>query len=198
MASTSQTEFSAEDFDQALRALDTEIGKSKNMSKIAPLQLLSAGGFVAVTIFHNRLSTQDIDYIMGPDTPNVNKIKEKLQNAIETMEIFAIGPNKQRLFRDSVTQNVVVWRGVNLVTYAAKWEWTLARKLKRIGSERRAIDISDAVEILFRMVQENGGPLALETVKSWDTIVYTPLDMAAIKSVADAYIERWGIAGIKM
>lgn len=114
------------------------------------------------------------------------------------MEIFAIGPNKQRLFRDSVTQNVVVWRGVNLVTYAAKWEWTLARKLKRIGSERRAIDISDAVEILFRMVQENGGPLALETVKSWDTIVYTPLDMAAIKSVADAYIERWGIAGIKM
>ncbi|KAJ4161596.1 uncharacterized protein LMH87_007627 [Akanthomyces muscarius] len=213
MASTSQTEFSAKDFDQALRALDVEIGKSKNMSKIAPIQLLSAGGFVAVTLFHNRLSTQYIDYIMNPDTPNVNKIKEKLQIAIEAvtrqrslstdwinsqMEIFAIGPKKQRLFRDSVTQNVVLWRGANLVIYAAKWEWTLARKFKRIGSERRAIDISDAVEILSRMVQENGGPLALETVKSWDTIVYTPLDMAAIKSVADAYMGQWGVAGIKM
>ncbi|RMD41709.1 hypothetical protein DV735_g3385, partial [Chaetothyriales sp. CBS 134920] len=188
-------------------ALDVEIGKSKN------IQLLSAGGFVAVTLFHNRLSTKDIDYIMDPDTPNVDKIKGKLQNAIESvsrqrslsadwinsrMEIFAIGPNKQRLFRDSVTQNVVLWRGVNLIIYAAKWEWMLARKLKRIGSERRAIDVSDAVEILSRMVQENGGPLALETVKSWDTIVYTPLDMAATKSVADAYIERWGVAGIKM
>ncbi|KAM3502144.1 hypothetical protein MY11210_009162 [Beauveria gryllotalpidicola] len=48
------------------------------------------------------------------------------------------------------------------------------------------------------MVQENGGPLALETVKSWDAIVYNPLDMAAIKSVSDAYMERWGVAGINM
>lgn len=183
------------------------------MSKIAPIQLLSAGGFVAVTLFHNRVSTEDLDYIMNPDTPGVDKIKQKLQIAIEAvcrqrelpadwinsqMEIFAIGANKQRLFRDSVTQNVVLWRGANLVIYAAQWEWSLARKLKRVGSQYRLIDISDAVEILYRMVEENGGPLALETVKSWDTIVYTPLDMDAIKCVADAYMERWGVPGISM
>lgn len=183
------------------------------MSKIAPVQLLSAGGFVAVTLFHNRLSTQDIDYIIDPDTPSVDKIKGKLQKAIQAvarqqslsaewinsrMEIFAIGPNKQRLFRESVAQGVVLWRGANLVIYAVKWEWALARKLKRIGSECRVIDISDAVEILHRMIQENGGPLALETVRSWDTIVYTPLDMAAIKSVASAYMERWGTTGINL
>ncbi|EGX88130.1 hypothetical protein CCM_09266 [Cordyceps militaris CM01] len=218
MASTSQHKFSSDDFEQAdqgqphpaLRALDVEIGKSKNMSKIAPIQLLSAGGFVAVTLFHNRVSTEDLDYIMNPDTPGVDKIKQKLQIAIEAvcrqrelpadwinsqMEIFAIGANKQRLFRDSVTQNVVLWRGANLVIYAAQWEWSLARKLKRVGSQYRLIDISDAVEILYRMVEENGGPLALETVKSWDTIVYTPLDMDAIKYAIGATIFLfWKIA----
>ncbi|KAM3452100.1 hypothetical protein MY3296_004837 [Beauveria thailandica] len=213
METISKTKFSAEEFDQALRDLDVEIGKSKNMSKIKPVQLLSAGGFVAVTLFRNRDSTDDIDYIINPDTPNVDKIKDKFQAAIrrvseqrgidegwinKQMEIFVNGRNKQSLFRDSVTQNVVLWRGTNLIIYAAKWEWTMARKLKRIGSENRDIDISDAVEILSRMVQENGGPLALETVKSWDTIVYTPLDVAAIKSVADDYMERYGAVGIKM
>ncbi|KAM3443358.1 hypothetical protein MY4824_000661 [Beauveria thailandica] len=204
---------SAEQFDQALRALDVEIGKSKNISKIKPVQLLSAGGFVAVTLFRNRFATEDIDYIINPDTPNVDKIMGKFQAAIERvakqrnldkgwintqMEIFVTGRNRQSLFRDSVTQNVVLWRGANLIIYAAKWEWTMARKLKRIGSENRKIDLSDAVEILAKMVQENGGPLALETVQSWDTIVYTPLDMAAIKRVADAYRERWGVDGINM
>ncbi|KAK8148598.1 hypothetical protein G3M48_009762 [Beauveria asiatica] len=194
---------SAEQFDQAdqqsaLRALDVEIGKSKNISKIKPVQLLSAGGFVAVTLFRNRFATEDIDYIINPDTPNVDKIMDKFQAAIERMEIFVTGRNRQSLFRDSVTQNVVLWRGANLIIYAAKWEWTMARKLKRIGSENRKIDLSDAVEILAKMVQENGGPLALETVQSWDTIVYTPLDMAAIKRVADAYRERWGVDGINM
>ncbi|KAM3565689.1 hypothetical protein ARSEF4850_001289 [Beauveria asiatica] len=195
---------SAEQFDQALRALDVEIGKSKNISKIKPVQLLSAGGFVAVTLFRNRFATEDIDYIINPDAPNVDKIMDKFQAAIERvakqrnldkgwintqMEIFVTGRNRQSLFRDSVTQ----------IIYAAKWEWTMARELKRIGSENRKIDLSDAVEILAKMVQENGGPLALETVQSWDTIVYTtPLDMAAIKRVADAYRERWGVDGINM
>ncbi|KAM3547255.1 hypothetical protein MY1884_009644 [Beauveria asiatica] len=180
---------SAEQFDQALRALDVEIGKSKNISKIKPVQLLSAGGFVAVTLFRNRFATEDIYYIINPNTPNVDKIMDKFQAAIERMEIFVTGRNRQSLFRDSVTQ----------IIYAAKWEWTMARKLKRIGSENRKIDLSDAVEILAKMVQENGGPLALEIVQSWDTIVYTtPLDMAAIKRVADAYRERWGVDGINM
>lgn len=82
------------------------------------------------------------------------------------MEVFAIGETKQRLFHDSIIQGVVLWQGTNLIIYAAKWEWSLARKLKRIGSQRRDIDVSDAVEILAKMVVENEGPLSHELVKS--------------------------------
>ncbi|KJK73869.1 hypothetical protein H634G_10847 [Metarhizium anisopliae BRIP 53293] len=203
--------FSTEDFHQALLALDSEIAKSKNLRAAAPIKLLSAGGFVAVTLFHNRNSTQDIDYIIDPDTKNVTKVKEKLQKAISAvaqkrglveewinsrMEVFAVGETKRHLFYDSIAQGVVLWQGTNLIIYAAKWEWSLARKLKRIGSERRHIDVSDAVEILAQMVQENGSPLSYELVKSWNTIVYTPLDDAAIKQVAEAFVARFGYAGI--
>lgn len=48
------------------------------------------------------------------------------------------------------TQGVVLWQGSNLIIYAAKWEGSLARKLKRIGSHRREVDISDAIEIIER------------------------------------------------
>lgn len=52
------------------------------------------------------------------------------------------------------------------------------------------------MEILAQMVQENGGPLSYELVKSWNRIVYTPLDDVAIKQVAEAFVARFGYAGI--
>lgn len=88
------------------------------------------------------------------------------------------------------TQGVVLWQGSNLIIYAAKWEGSLARKLKRIGSHRREVDISDAIEILAHMVNEHGGPLTWGAIESRDEIMYTPLDNNAITCVAKAYIER--------
>ncbi|KAG5988483.1 hypothetical protein E4U52_006540 [Claviceps spartinae] len=211
MALDNKTEFSAEDFQNALSALDEEIAKSKNLRAVAPVKLLSAGGFVAVTLFQNRLSTQDIDYIMDPNTNNGAKIKDKLQRAINSvarkhalseewinsrMEIFAVGETRQHLFRASIEQNVILWHGTHLIIYAAQWEWSLARKLKRIGSQRREVDVSDALEILAIVVRERGQPLTWEHVKSWDAIVYTPLDDTAIAWVASAYYKRWGTHGI--
>ncbi|ROT38124.1 hypothetical protein SODALDRAFT_279063 [Sodiomyces alkalinus F11] len=189
------------------------MSKSKNLRAAAPIKLLSAGGFVAVTLFRHRQSTRDIDYIIDPAIRKLNKIKEKFQRAIlavakqyeligdwinPLMDLFTPGDIKRRLFRDSVGQGVVLWQGKNLIIYAAQWKWSLARKLKRIGSARRETDIKDAVEILAVMVRENGGPLALGVVKAWNTIMHTPLDDYAIRSVADAYIRRWGIPGILM
>jgi hypothetical protein len=55
------------------------------LSKIVPRMLLSAGGFVAISHFHNGNSTQDIDYIIDPRIENLCKIKEKLQLAIGTV-----------------------------------------------------------------------------------------------------------------
>lgn len=56
-------------------------------------------------------------------------------------------------------QNVVLWRGKNLVIYAVKWEWSLARKVKRIGSTGRDADVSDAVALLRQMVDDSKGPI---------------------------------------
>ena len=196
----------------ALVALDDEIAKSKNLRAVAPLRLLSAGGFVAVGLFRNRDTPEDIDYILDPATKNVEKVKRKLQRAIQAvsnaqaihdewinsrMEIFAVGEaNKKRLFQDSVRQGTVLWQGKNLIIYAAKWEWALARKIKRIGSQKREVDVSDAVELLGQMVRDHGGPLPYELIKSWDTIVYTPLDDAAIGQVAEQFIARFGYTGV--
>lgn len=195
----------------ALTALDEEIGNSKNLRKAIPINLLSAGGFVAVSYLRNRHATQDIDYIIDPSIENLGKIKEKLQKAILTvarkhkinhewinahMELFAVGGTKAQLFRESIDQKVVLWRGKNLVIYAVKWEWSLARKLKRIGSERRDIDISDAVEILKIMVDENDGPLTRDRMKAWNTIVYTPIEDWVLDVVAAKFSAKYGVAGI--
>jgi hypothetical protein len=89
-----------------------------------------------------------------------------------------------------------LWQGKNIVLYAAKWEWSLARKLKRIGSEGRPIDVSDAVAILNVMVDQNGAPLKRSTMKGWNTIVYTPIEDPVLDRVAAAYQEKYGAPGI--
>ena len=202
----------ANPFYEALSALDAEIAKCKDLVAAGPLKMLSAGGFVALVLFHNRLSTPDIDYILDPSVPQGKKHRGALQKAIDSvaksqdiwdlwinsnMEILVWGDDKQRLFDDSVAQGVVLWQGDNLIIYAAKWEWSLARKLNRVACEDREVDVDDAVEILARMVQDNGGPLSWDTVKSWDTIIYSQLEDCAIKCVAEAYRERYGSVGIK-
>ncbi|KAI1975139.1 hypothetical protein LOZ51_002213 [Ophidiomyces ophidiicola] len=211
MASSTKIEFSAKEFQLALELLDTEIGKSKNLRKAAPIKLVCAGGYVAVSYFRNRSSTQDIDYVLDPQIENVEKIRGKLQRAIgavadklqlseewinSRMEIFAVGESKLPLFIESIDQNVILWQGKNLTIYAAKWEWSLARKLKRIGSQLRDIDLSDAVAILNIMVDQNGGPLQRSTMKAWDRIVYTPIEDFVLDRVAREYEANFGKRGI--
>lgn len=166
---------------------------------------------MAVSYLRNRLATEDIDYIIDPNIENLGKIKEKLQKAIIAvarkhniseewingrMELFAVGATKTQLFRESIDQQVVLWRGKNLVIHAAKWEWSLARKLKRIGSERREVDVSDAVEILKIMVDKNNGPLTRDTMKAWNTIVYTPIEDPVLDIVAANFSAKYGVTGI--
>ncbi|OJD25467.1 hypothetical protein ACJ73_03163 [Blastomyces percursus] len=65
--------------------LDEEIGKSKNLRKAAPLQLVAVGGFVAVSYFQNRTSTEDLDYMIDPTLENLSKIEDKLVRAIKNV-----------------------------------------------------------------------------------------------------------------
>lgn len=45
--------------------------------------MISAGGFVAVSVFGNRSSTEDIDYILDPELKDLPKAEKKLSIAIE-------------------------------------------------------------------------------------------------------------------
>lgn len=120
-------------FQIALAYLDEEIGKSKNLRKAVPLKLVAVGGFVAVSYFHNRASTEDLDCMIDPGLKSLTKLKGKLARAIkavahrkdydegwvnDNVRMFAVGDSVQPLFRESVEQNVVLWRGKNLVIYA--------------------------------------------------------------------------------
>ncbi|KMP07972.1 hypothetical protein CIRG_07653 [Coccidioides immitis RMSCC 2394] len=204
MASTKKT-FTREDFQQ-----DEEIGKSKNLRKAVPIKLVAVGGFVAVSYFQNRASTEDLDYMIDPALENLTKIEDKLGRAIKNvadkkgydegwvndkLRLFAVGDSAQPLFRDSVAQNVVLWEGKNLIVYAVKWEWSLARKVKRIGSTRREADVSDAVALLRKIVEENGRPISRERAKSWDQIVFTPIEDSALDKVAEEYEKKYESSG---
>ncbi|EAS32715.2 uncharacterized protein CIMG_03739 [Coccidioides immitis RS] len=190
MASTKKT-FTREDFQQALTYLDEEIGKSKNLRKAVPIKLVAVGGFCC-------------------PLENLTKIEDKLGRAIKNVadkkgydegwvndkvRLFAVGDSAQPLFRDSVAQNVVLWEGKNLIVYAVKWEWSLARKVKRIGSTRREADVSDAVALLRKIVEENGRPISRERAKSWDQIVFTPIEDSALDKVAEEYEKKYESSG---
>ncbi|KAI9826795.1 MAG: hypothetical protein M1819_007266 [Sarea resinae] len=206
-----KTQFTAEEFYQALGDLDNEILESKNLKEVLPIKLICGGGFVAISHLRLRETTDDINFILDPQVKGQTKIRAKLRRAIENvaayrgltrewlnsrMEVFAVGNTKMHLFRDSLDQNVILWQGKNLVLYAVKWEWSLARKLKRIGSSNRSIDLDDAVAILRKMVDEKGGPLQRSTVKDLDQIVYTPIEDSVLDRVALAYNLTYGTPGI--
>ncbi|KAI1989907.1 hypothetical protein LOZ53_003473 [Ophidiomyces ophidiicola] len=194
----------------ALVCLDEKIGKSKNLRKAAPIKFIVVGGFVAVTYFQNRDTTEDLDYMLDPSLENLGKVKEKLSRAIKTVakrkgydddwvndkvQVFALGDSAQPLFRDSMAQNIVLWSGKHLIIYAAKWGWSLARKVKRIGSTKRDADVSDAVVLLRKIVEETGKPIPRTRAKSWDQIVFTPIEDSALDRVAEEYEKRYGGPG---
>lgn len=194
----------------ALEVLDGQIGESKNLKKMSPVRMISAGGFLAVNVFGNRASTEDIDYILDPEIKNLTKAEEKLSIAIrkvnkdlqledqwinDSMAVFAVGDKRKQLFRDSVEQNEVVFQGKHLVIYAVKWQWGLTRKLIRLGASlgrKEDIDLSDAVALTRRIVEQEGTALNRDVVKSWTDNIYTPIEDQVLDRVAAEYVKKYG------
>lgn len=194
----------------ALEVLDGQIGESKNLKKMSPVRMISAGGFLAVNVFGNRASTEDIDYILDPEIKNLTKAEEKLSIAIrkvnkdlqledqwinDSMAVFAVGDKRKQLFRESVEQNEVVFQGKHLVIYAVKWQWGLTRKLIRLGASlgrKEDIDLSDAVALTRRIVEQEGTALNRDVVKSWTDNIYTPIEDQVLDRVAAEYVKKYG------
>ncbi|OJD12208.1 hypothetical protein ACJ73_09393 [Blastomyces percursus] len=175
----------AEDFQKGLRALDTELGKNAFIVAFAPIKIIAAGGYFAITYLKNRTATTDLDYIADPQWAADEEIKKPIKEAIfevstalnyneewinEDMALFVAGRTRQHLFEKAERQNIVLFKGENLTVLAAPIEWVLERKIRRIHTGDRGrkaeLDMSDALALLKYMKDMKGELLDKEHIRT--------------------------------
>ncbi|PGH16865.1 hypothetical protein AJ79_01509 [Helicocarpus griseus UAMH5409] len=175
----------AEDFQKGLAALDAELGKNAFIVAFAPIKIIAAGGYFAVTYLKNRTATTDLDYLADPEWAADEDIRNPIKEAIfevstalnyndewinEDVALFVTGKTRQQLFKKAEEQNIVLFKGDNLVILAAPVEWVLERKLRRIHAGYRGrkaeLDMSDALALLKYMKESNRGPLDREYIRT--------------------------------
>ncbi|KAI1288047.1 hypothetical protein F5Y03DRAFT_389258 [Xylaria venustula] len=184
-------ELSAENIDHALSALDDAFGTSELLTSIAPIRFMTSGGTLAVKYFQVRETTKDVDCLTDPNTDWFN----------DELKGFIQREKRLNLFLEAVEQNIILFQGVNLVVYAARMEWQLERKIRRIDARTNkrgeVKDIADAVA-LIRCIKGDGPPLSLDYLRSlnfngWET----PVSSRAIEKVRNEYLRVYGEFGIE-
>ncbi|PYI28869.1 hypothetical protein BP00DRAFT_427980 [Aspergillus indologenus CBS 114.80] len=185
MAAQQKRYLDEKDFREGLAALDKELGANDFIVAFAPIRIIAAGGFLAVSYLRNRESTGDIDFLMEPEFAEDKDIQLPLQEAIravavrhsfnlewinEDMAVFVTRNTRQALFAQAEKQNITLFKGENLEVLAAPLEWALERKLRRIQSGRRDhkgdFDMLDALALLRELRVRNRGPLDEESIRT--------------------------------
>ncbi|CAI7607711.1 hypothetical protein PCG10_006457 [Penicillium crustosum] len=197
----------SKDLEEGLLALDREMGRDDWLIAFAPIRLISAGGFLAVSYLKNRESTGDVDYLIDPEFAEDKEIQTAFHEAVisvadklhftndwinEAMGIFVTKKTRQTLFELAEKQNITLFRGENLEILAAPIEWALERKLRRIYATQRDrkadLDLADAVALLKQLRTRNDGPLDLETIRTMNVNGFDVIpDHRTMHQVADAY-----------
>ncbi|KAJ0414256.1 hypothetical protein BJY00DRAFT_34975 [Aspergillus carlsbadensis] len=197
----------ADDFNKGLLALDHQMGHSAWLTAFAPIRLVSTGGFLAVTYLKNRDSTGDIDYLIEPEFAHDEDIQSALKEAVtsvaeqltynddwinEAMAIFVTKEARESLFEQAEKQDIILFKGENLVILAAPLEWSLERKLRRIYTGNRVrkadLDMADAVALLRQLRERNNGPLNVEYIRTMNLNGFdVSPDHRTMQRVADAY-----------
>ncbi|KZF25558.1 hypothetical protein L228DRAFT_266024 [Xylona heveae TC161] len=211
-AAVDKPKFTAAEMGQALTLLDAELSKSKNIQRVSPVKIISYGGFVGVTHLQSYPLTESIEYILDPAILDKEKIRVKLQRGVKAVaekhtlpidwmnsrvELLAVGDSIFPLFGESEQQNVALFRGKNIIVYAAEWKWSLAHKLKRYGSELKSVDLLDAVAITKVLVPEmKAEPLSRAWLRDLNKIVHTPIEEHVIDRVAYEFEQIHRYTGI--
>jgi hypothetical protein len=164
----------------ALKQLDQEMSNSPFLIAFAPINVVSAGGFLSVTYFKNREATGDLDYMIDPEWANDDEIKDPFEAAIRSvaetqrlesdwmnngLEIWANKSASKTIFDKAYQQNIILFDGQSLKVWAAPFEWALERKLKRVAYAERGVkqvDMDDALALFKHFRDANGGPLDME------------------------------------
>ena len=205
--------------------LDNIMGTSDLLMSVAPIRIMVTGGVVAVVHLHTRSTTEDLDFILDPNVDAAQEYREEFFQAVKTttavveglptgwlndhMRVFIRPDKREELFLSSVEQDLVIYRGGNLVAYATRLDWALETKLGRIETlstedGKRAIDISDAVELIRLMIESKGGgdnvnkPISTQYLRSLNFNNYKVQSIdQAIAAVTEAYKEKYGKEGIE-
>ncbi|KXG51473.1 uncharacterized protein PGRI_094850 [Penicillium griseofulvum] len=132
------------------------MGRNDWLIALAPIRLISAGGFLAVLYLKNRESMGDVDYLIDPAFAE-DKRKLHFPNGWinEAMAILVTKKAQEALFKLSGKQDITLFIGEDLEILAAPIEWALERKLRRIYAAQRDgmadLDLSDAVALLKQL-----------------------------------------------
>ncbi len=196
----------------ALAALDVQIGKSELLMSVAPIRLMSVGGFVSVKLFQNRNSTIDVDCLMDPNFDAVYEYRCEFWRAVRQVAVslnhetdwlndelrnFIRSSKRQDLFLESIEQDIVMYQGQNLMIFAGKMEWALERKIRRIANANRPRlkDIDDAVAVTKFIIDSCGGPLGADYVERLNRNGFDVANMRkGMAAVAARYMELHGEA----
>lgn len=187
------------------------MGSNPWLVAFAPIRILTAGGFLAVSYLKNRDSTGDLDYLMEPEYVGDEDIQRALDTAVQhvalrlryndewmndAMSIFVTKKSRQVLFERALKDGLTLFKGEHLEVLAAPIEWVLERKLRRIhgaSRDRKAeTDMSDAVAILKSLRTRNNGPLDLESIRTMNANGFDVLpDYGTMQKVADEYRRQY-------
>lgn len=171
-----------------LVALDKEMGRNPWLVAFAPIRIVTAGGFLAVSYLRNREATGDIDYLIDPEFVGDGDINKALHAAIESVgdrlkfnyewfnddiSIFVTKRARENVFERADKQGITLFKGEYLEVLAAPIEWALERKLRRIYAgdrDRKAeTDMADAVALLKKLKERTNEPLDLESIRTMNT-----------------------------
>ena len=102
------------------------MGKSDFLVAFAPINVVTVGGFLAVTYFKNREATGDLDYMIDPQWAQDEEIKSPLKGAIRSvakkerfeldwmndgLEIWATPAASETIFTRAYEQNILLFDG---------------------------------------------------------------------------------------
>ncbi|PPQ69037.1 hypothetical protein CVT26_003746 [Gymnopilus dilepis] len=188
---------------------------SRELSRRFPSQtirIIVSGGTCSVLYHKNRESTKDIDFFI-PDPEVIEAIsscQETLPRHLKQlwpenwvnaeMAGFAMMPNCEGLYENSIANDVVLYRSEALLAYAADWKFQLIGKIMRAyqmallkdqmqSRDRGKKDLTDAISLLDLLIKENGGPLDRSAIRSWYN--GSAIEDAEIDYVNAAFQERF-------
>jgi hypothetical protein len=199
-------------FTAGLSALDDAMGKNRMIYAFSPITVISPGGFLAVSYFGNRATTEDIDIFIDPEHVRDKEIVSEMRKVMvevgeqlhfgrkwinDSVSVFLSPKARVSLFEDAVKQDIVLWNGPNLKVLAAPLEWGLETKLRRLTTKPNHIkavtDVADILAILTFLTEKNDGPLKRDSVKALNRNGFdVAISEQALDRVAAAYRERYG------